>query len=57
MAPGGGWDEAIAKNLEAGLLTTPSIRLDLKALHSVFAKSVMESVPKSFRSSSMVQWV
>ena len=57
MAPGGGWDEAVAKNLEAGFLTTPSVRLDLKALHSVSGKSAKELVPKSFRSSSMVQWV
>ena len=57
MAPGSGWDEAVAKYLEAGFLTTPSVRLDLKVLHSVSGKSAKESMPKSFRCSSMVQWV
>ena len=32
MAPGGGWDEAVAKNLEAGFYNHRSVLLDQKVL-------------------------
>ena len=33
MAPGGGWDEAVAKNLEAGFTTIRPITLKVLPLH------------------------
>ena len=57
MAHGGGWDEAVAKNLEAGFFNHSFCPIGPEVLHSVSGKSAKESVPKSFRSSSMVQWV
>ena len=53
MSPGGGWGEALAKNLEAGFTTTRSVLLALKALPSASGKSAKESQRRSFKISSM----
>ena len=53
MAPGGGWDDAVAKNLEAGFTTIRSVLLALKVLPSASGKSARESQQRNFRNSSM----
>ena len=52
MAPGGGWDEAVAKNLEAGFYNHCFCNRPGRAGYC-FGKCAKASVLSSFRSSSM----
>ena len=57
MAPGGGWDEAVAKTLKAVSIIIPFVRLAQKALLSVSGKSEKELRLKNFRILLMVRMV
>ena len=53
MAPGGGWDEVVAENLEAGLYNHLFCPSALKALPSASLKSAKELQRRSCRNLSM----
>ena len=57
MAPGGGWVELVAKNLESGFYNHFFARLAQKALFSVSGKFAKELRLKNFRTLLMVRMV
>ena len=54
MAPGGGWDEAVAKNLQAGFYNYSFCPIGQKVLPFVSGKSARASQQRNFKSSSTV---
>ena len=49
MAPGGGWDEAVAKNLEAAFTTIASAQSARKARLIAFGKCARASAAEEFQ--------